>query len=141
MTDETSVPVRPRTIPELLDVIIEVFWTHRRAQEDRARFASMPPPVRPRQVERLGDWQAYVRARDAHTTKKNELELGVTQDAVRLRELQRVFTKHLPSGVWFRHGDVGIGIAHTNWGGSSSYFLVEPWQDEMPSLDHNYRGD
>lgn len=98
-----------------------------------------------RQLARQYDsWDEYIAASERLLEAKKQAE-GAEAAASTL-EIERkyvndVLVHALPPLVWIRVGDVGVGVAHTNWGGSRHYVVIKPWQAEMPSLDHSYHGD
>jgi len=56
-------------------------------------------------------------------------------------EVERKITALLPSETWVRVGDNAFGVAVSDWGGWHSTLVVKPWSDELPTLDHRYKGN
>ena len=82
-------------------------------------------------AECLDEWDQRWQTADAACTERRRIYDAITDE----------LKKMLPDQVWIRVDDEGIGKAYSNWGGSHWVIECKPWQDEMPSLNHTYRGD
>lgn len=111
------------------------------AQEALANFERQPAPKRPTQVEDLDDYLSYAEDYNRWLAEKDQLERELAVVQKRWQELETLTIRILPPQVWFRHGEVGIGIAYSNWGGSNFHVQIEPWEKEMRSLNHVHHGD
>ena len=106
-------------VKQLFDEIVE------------AHSKTVNPPKLPKRVEDLDEYEDYLE----HTRVYHE-------HLVRLTNLRGEFLRIFPPKVWFKHDDVGIGVAIVfNRGGLYSYFefRVKPWDNKMPSLEYERR--
>jgi hypothetical protein len=84
--------------------------------------------------------EARARLGDANDAKENADRAYRLVEEQR-RKVEQQIKEKLPARVWVRFGQIGVGVAFTNWGGPSHYLISAPWQPEMSTLDHTYRGD
>lgn len=104
------------------------------------------PPQKPSQCT-LDEWQVYDNAQQAFETAENALKDAAGRANNEFNVVEQELIRNVPNGVWFKHDlpfdgqTYGIGISYTNWGGYHYSLQVEPWRDNMPSLDHRYTGD
>jgi len=128
-------------ISQLFDEILNAVHTLEDAKAQRREFEKLPRPERPKACETIDKWLAYKRWQADFEVREKHIRSRVEEAQKRVEDLTRKwFQLGLPGEVWFRHGEVGIGMAFSDWGGSHSYPVIAPWRDEMPSLDHRYYG-
>jgi hypothetical protein len=129
-------------VEELLDAAISAFQHRVNMLNALDVFhAEERPPKRPVIVTDLDQWQAYLEHIEQYERHKLTLESSSQLAKINLEVVQAKLLRLLPGRVWFKRGAFGVGIADTNWGGDKRYIVVEPWRDEMPSLNHQHTGD
>lgn len=128
-------------ILELFDRLQPALAACALAKEALDTFERQPEPKRPTQIENLDDYLSYIEDHNRWFAEKDKLERDVAVTERAWKELEATVIRTLPAQIWFRHGGVGIGVAYTNWGGQHYYVQIAPWEKEMSSLDHVYRGD
>jgi hypothetical protein len=129
-------------ITELFDQAVALTQRYAEVCEAQEAFEKgAQPPERKSQYESLDEYAAHLQAQREYQREKNDLAAARHNASRALDDLASEILKFLPSKVWFRHGDVGVGISYTNWGGNHYGVKVAPWQEDMLSLDHTYHGD
>ncbi len=129
-------------ITQLFDEILNAVRALEDVKAQRREFEKLPRPKMPKACETIDEWLEYKRWQAEFEAKEKHIRSHVEEALKRVEDLTKTwFRLGLPGEVWFRYGDVGIGMAFSDWGGPHHYPMIEPWRDEMPSLDHRYRGD
>lgn len=134
-------------IKQLFDKAILAHSKLQCAQLAAAEFeATATPPTKPSQCT-LDEWQVYDNAQVAFATAANALKDAAGRALNEFNVVEQEIIRNVPNGVWFKHDlpldgqTYGIGISYTNWGGYHYNLQVEPWRDNMPSLDRRHTGD
>jgi len=129
------------SITQLFDEILNAVHALEDAKARRREFEKLPRPEIPKACKTVDEWLEYKRWRAEFEAKEKRIRDRVEDAQKRVEDLTKAwFRLGLPGEVWFRHGHVGIGMAFSDWGGPHHYPRIQPWEDEMPSLDHRYRG-
>jgi len=133
-----------KALARKLEELFDAYLTQKskgEATKERLAAHEAKKPARPAHFESVWDLVSHQENWRAHQDR--EVALRETLDAVseELAHVSDEIKKRLPTETWVRYGDVGFGVSVTNWGGYHTSLQVEPWADEMPSLDHRYRGD
>ncbi len=118
----------------LIEQYLDAAWAYLQARRASESGASS---LRPTLKTQYASWQEFTKDRaaiGAYNTREARLDSkryqaqnaeGVAEDA--LQEL-------LPSGIWFKYGEMAIGRTDTY----DSCVLVDFWHDDMPPLTPDY---
>jgi len=129
-------------ISELFDEVIAASNAYEVALDAVSDFIEAnEKPTFKKSYESYDDYAKDVSAKNEYLLKLEQLQAERSLAADRIKQLEAKLRKLIPQETWFKHGDVGIGLGFSNWGGNHTYVVVKPWQEKMPSLDHRYRGD
>ncbi len=120
-------------VDKLLAIRAEKSAAEQSVEQLKARLHALPQPRRVEDFEEyirwVLDWEAAeaavsdaVRALDQIERAEAEIEKAI------------IAAVYAPM-VWFKHGDIGFGVAFSDWGGSHHYVMVAPWAEAMPDLD------
>ena len=116
-------------------------WLPKLREASEKMEALEKKPSIKRQYENIEDYTTDAQALEDWKQKAAAIKNEKQAAEAKIRAIKSEIMKILPSEIWFKHGDIGIGISYTNWGGNNYNIEVKPWQEKMPSLDHRYRGD
>ncbi|MGQ9676856.1 MAG: hypothetical protein ACUVX1_14430 [Chloroflexota bacterium] len=133
--------MQAEVVLDLFDQYLAAKAEYEAAKEAEGYLKKQSAPTVKHQYDSFDDFDQDWEARRRHDEAIKRLEEATKEAAQKMEGIAKNLIPKLPRQIWFRHGNVGIGVAVTNWGGYRVYLCVAPWQDEMPSLDHNHRGD
>ncbi len=119
-------------VDRLLSVRAEKSAAEQSVEQLKARLHALPQP------RRVEDFEAYIRWLldwEAAEAAVNDAVRALDQIERAEAELEKAIIAAVPRLVWFKHGDIGFGVAFSDWGGSHHYVMVAPWAEAMPDLD------
>lgn len=124
-----------KEIEQLLNATIEAHHAYGETKQARKKWLENHlEPEYKHAYESIDDFlrfeDEYQSFNDRYDEVCNEFSL-----AIKIRDsVKKQFDLHLPSLVWFKVGDHGVGLGYDEE--YRTFIMVEPWSDNMPELDH-----
>lgn len=131
---------KERTVA-LFDEFIRLSNELKKAEQTLEKFRQANLPVIKNQYETFDEYNDDCERKFAYEQRVSGLKGEIKALEFKRNQAEADIKNVIPTKIWFKHGNNGIGIAYSNWGGSKWYVKVIPWQEKMPSLDETYRGD
>lgn len=99
---------------------------------------------RPKPLSVVTDIQQYVdfiRAKMEFVARRDQIKSELDEAEKTFKTIQSELVNLLPYKVWFKVGDLAVGVAYSDWGGSHWYIETEEWSETLKGeqLDHTYR--
>jgi hypothetical protein len=141
--DPISDPVAwKQAVEGALEKLLEARAREKALKLDLAAFErDHSAPAQSGQYGSLDEYLAYCQAWASHKRAHAKIERALKDAQAEMTTWESELKKYLPAEVWFRIGDLAVGVAYSNWGGNNYSLEVRPWADKLPSLNHRYSGD